>query len=292
MSAKAYFVATDTETFDPTPAAGGHWGESLISGPAVAGLAAWALERDYGQPGFLPARFTVDLVRPAHQVPCRVLTRLIRDGRRVRFAECVVLQGDSLVARASAVYYRQSAPPPGAEWTPAATFSAPQGADGDGLLVGSDGQGWSVLGAEHQNTAVKRAYYRGADVVTGEPVTPFVRCVIVAEAAANMVVNMGTAGIGYINGDLTLSLSRLPNSEFIGVQGDSRSAADGIAVGTATMFDSAGPIGTAMITALANPASQIDFAGRARTEAPGAELFNEQRDGTARFSDEPRGAAR
>lgn len=275
MAAIAYFVATSTDTFEPTPAAGGHWGESLISGPAVAGLAAWALERDYGMPGFLPTRFTVDLVRPAHQVPCRVQTRLIRDGRRVRFIDCDVLQGDSLVARASAVYYRQSESPPGSEWTPTAKFSAPEGAYGDGLLVGSDGAGWGVLGAEHQNTSLKRAYYRGADVVTGEPVTPFVRSVIVAEAAANMVVNMGTAGIGYINGDLTLGLSRLPNSEFIGVQGDSRSAADGVAVGTVSLFDSAGSIGTALITSLANPAVQIDFTGSPRTAAPGAELFSD-----------------
>lgn len=282
MAATAYFVATSSGAFEPTPAAGGHWGESLISGPAVAGLAAWATERDFAQPGFLPARFTIDLVRPAHQVSCRVQTRLIRDGRRVRFAECDVFQGDSLVARATAVFCRQSESPPGSEWNPAVTFDAPDGAKGDELFVGSDDAGWSVLGAEHQNTSLKRAYYRGADVVTGEPVTPFARCVIVAEAAVNMVVNLGTGGIGYINGDLTLSLSRLPVSEFIGVQGDSRSASDGIAVGTATMFDSSGSIGTAMITSLANPMAHIDFTGSPRTEAPGAELFSENRRGSTR----------
>ena len=272
-TATAYFMSNDDGTFDPTAAAGGHWGESLISGPAVAGLAARALERDYGQAGCTPARFTIDLLKPARQVPTRTQTRLIREGRRVRYAECDVIQGDWIVARATAVQYLTSEAPPGEEWTTEPVFTAPKDTARDALSVGSDPAGWSVLGAEHQNTATKRAYYRGVDVVVGEELSPFVRAVIVAEAAANMVINLGTRGIGYINGDLTVSMSRLPRSEFIGVQGDSRSAAAGVAVGTATLFDDAGPFGTAMVTSIANPAAQIDFAGNARTDAPGAELF-------------------
>ncbi|MFZ4372956.1 MAG: acyl-CoA thioesterase domain-containing protein [Mycobacterium sp.] len=272
-----YFVADGDNSFQPTPAAGGHWGESLISGPAVAGLAARALERDYGQTGFTPARFTIDLLKPARQVPTRTQTRLIREGRRVRYAECDVIQGDWIVAHATAVQYLTSEAPPGDEWSTEPVFTAPEIGQERGMLVGSASAGWSVLGAEHQNTATKRAYYRGVDVVVGEELSPFVRSVIVAEAAANMVINLGTRGIGYINGDLTISMSRLPRSEFIGVQGDSRFAAEGVAVGTATLFDEAGPFGTAMVTSIANPAAQIDFAGAARTDAPGSELFGESK---------------
>lgn len=271
---EAYFVTHDDGVFEPTPLAGGHWGESLISGPAVAGLAAWALEKDFGQSEFLPARFTIDLLKPARQVPTRTQTRLVRDGRRVRYVECDVIQGDWIVARATSVSYRISQAPAGDEWEPQPEFVAPPQADGGGMFVGSESAGWSVLGAEHQNTDRKQAYYRGPDVVGGEATSPFVRSVIVAEAATNMVVNLGTAGIGYINGDLTVSLSRLPRSEFIGVRGETRSAAHGVAVGTATLFDAVGPIGTASVTALANPAAQIDFTATPRNQAPGAELFN------------------
>ena len=273
-TATAYFETTGDNTFDPTPAAGGHWGPALISGPAVAGLAAYALERDHDQSGFLPARFTIDLVKPARQAPTRVQTRLVRDGRRVRYTECDVLQGDWIVARATAVQYRKSEAPPGAEWTPVNSFPRPHGSGVDRLVVGSDSAGWSVLGANHQDGSRKRACYRGVNVLQDEPVSPFVRSVIVAEAAANLVINLGTKGIGYINGDLTVSLSRLPRCELIGVQGDTRSAFDGIAVGTASLFDDLGPFGSAMVTSLANPDAQIDFAGTARTAAPGAELFD------------------
>lgn len=270
----SYFTRADGGVFHPTAAAGGHWGASLISGPAVAGIAAYALERDFGRPGFLPARFTIDLLKPATQAPTVVQTRVVREGRRVRYTECDVLQGDSVVARATMVQYLQSEAPPGEEWTAVGTFDGPAQAGGDDLFVGCDTAGWSVLGVEHQNTARKRAYYRGMDVIAGEPVSPFVRAAIVSEAATNMVINMGTNGIGYINGDLTVTLSRLPVSEFIGVQGDVRLAAAGVATGTATLFDDRGAFGTAIVTALANPAARIDFGGTCRTEGAGAELFS------------------
>jgi hypothetical protein len=273
-TASAYFIRSDAGVFHPTTAAGGHWGASLISGPAVAGIAAYALERDFGCPGFLPARFTIDLIKPATQTATVVQTRVVREGRRVRYTECDVRQGDSIVARATVVQYLQSEAPAGEEWTSAGTFEAPVQPAGDDLFVGCDTAGWSVMGVEHQNTARKRAYYRGMDVVAGEPVSPFVRAAVVAEAATNMVINMGTDGIGYINGDLTVTLSRLPVGEFIGVQGDSRTAAAGVATGTATLFDDHGAIGTAIVTALANPQARIDFAGASRTAGAGAELFS------------------
>ncbi|HQV08152.1 MAG TPA: hypothetical protein PLL04_03285, partial [Thauera sp.] len=98
----------------------------------------------------------------------------------------------------------------------------------------------------------------GIDAVAGLDATPFVRAVIVAEATS-LVSNLGTKGIGYINGDLTVALSRLPIGEFVGVQGDSHWCADGISVGSATLFDDRGPFGTGLVTAIANPAAQIDF---------------------------------
>ena len=269
----AYFTTIDGE-FHPTTAAGGHWGAGLISGPAVAGIAAHALERDFGEPGLLPARFTVDLVKPAKRVPTVVETRVVREGRRARYTEADVLQGDSLVARASMVQYLMSEAPAGQEWSNAAAFCGPDSAADVELLVGSDDAGWSALGVEHQNTSRKRAYSRGPDVVAGNPASPFVNAAVVAEAATNMVLNMGTDGIGYINGDLTVTLARLPRSEFLGVQGDSRLSAAGISTGTATLYDDDGPFGTVVITALANPAALIDFAGSPRTAGAGAELFS------------------
>ncbi|MFN8033865.1 MAG: thioesterase family protein [Mycobacterium sp.] len=273
-SGSAYFIAEGDDTFRPTPAAAGYWGDGVLSGPAVAGLAAWAMERSHGASEFMPSRFTIDLLKPATARPIRVQTRTIRDGRRMRAAECDVIQGDSVVATATLMQYRRSESPAGQQWSTQTTFVPPRDAEGDDVYVGSDGVGWSPMGVHHQHTGRKRAYYRGQDPVAGQPASPFVRAVIVAEAATNLVVNLGTEGIGYINGDLTVALSRLPCSEHIGVQADSQWAADGISIGNATLFDQDGPFGTGLVTAIANPAARIDFGGAAPVDAPGSELFS------------------
>ena len=42
---------------------------------------------------------------------------------------------------------------------------------------------------------------------------------LVAEATS-LVTNLGTHGVGYINGDLTVGFARLPVGDWIGVQAD------------------------------------------------------------------------
>ena len=101
-------------------------------------------------------------------------------------------------------------------------------------------------------------YHRTLAVVSGSPPSPFVRAAVAAESTS-LVTNMGTAGIGYINGDLTVALSRLPIGDYVGVQADSHWCSEGVSVGGATLFDDRGPFGIGMVTAIANPAAQIDF---------------------------------
>lgn len=256
-TAPAYFDADD-DAFQPTEFALSRWGPDLLNGPAIVGLAAWNLERDHRKDGFLPARFTADLFKAAHRVPTTVRTRMIREGRRIRIAECDVLQVGAMVARAVAVHYLRSGPPPGAEWTNGVRFDPPPNAEGALYLIGSEDAGWNPDGAAHKNTSRKRVYHRTIDVVAGYPPSPFVRTVVAAEATS-LVTNLGTRGIGYINGDLTVAISRLPLENHVGVQADSHWCSDGIAVGSATLFDGEIPFGTAMVTAVANPAAQIDF---------------------------------
>ncbi|MCX6481383.1 MAG: thioesterase family protein [Mycobacterium sp.] len=244
--------------FHPTESALSRWGNDSLNGPAVVGLAARCLEREFGAEGFLPTRLTADLFKAARKVPTQVRTRLVRDGRRVRSSECDVVQDGTIVARATMVQYRMSEPPPGQEWVSTESFSPPDGVQGAVYLVGSDGAGWGAAGSEHQNVSRKRVYHRTIEVVIDETASPFVRTVVAAEATS-LVTNLGTQGIGYINGDLTVALSRLPIGDYIGVQANSHWTSAGVAVGDATLFDDIGPFGIGMVTAIANPAAQIDF---------------------------------
>jgi hypothetical protein len=255
----AHFVQTSADTFEPTHYAQSHWGADHLNGPALVGLAAAVLDAEFGEQGFTPARVTVDLFKAGRGCPTTAVTRLVRDGRRVRNAECELIQDGVAVVRAILVAYRVSAPPRGEEWRSAGEFTPPAEIDGsENIYVGSDGAGWTRAIADHQNTARKRCLNRSIDAIAGRPNTPLVNATMAAEATS-LVTNLGSAGVGYINGDLTVALSRLPGEGWIGVQADSHWTSDGISVGTATLFDPAGPFGTGMVTAVANPGAQIDF---------------------------------
>ncbi|AQT82787.1 hypothetical protein B1R94_12955 [Mycolicibacterium litorale] len=254
---RAYFAQQGNGVFRPEPSAVGR-DDGMLSGPAVAALVASTLERKYGAVGFTPARLTMDLLKPARTVATRTQTRLIRHGQRTRTAECDVMQDDWIVARATLLQYRCSAAPLGEQWNPERGFTPPQTADGDLLYLSSDDSHWSPMGVGHHNAGHKRAYYRGPDAVAGLAATPFVRAVIVAAASTNLVTNLGSNGIGYLSGDLTVALTRSPRSDFIGVQADTRCSADGLSVGCATLFDEMGAFGTAMVTAMADPAARIE----------------------------------
>jgi acyl-CoA thioesterase len=255
---RAHFVQIDEDTFQPTQYAQSHWGQDHLNGPAVVGLAARALEGAFGLAEFMPARLTVDLFKAARGVPTTTKVSLLRDGRRVRNSECEIVQNGATVARAVLVQYRRGAPPRGQEWVPATTFTFPAESDGLFMQIATGDSGWSPSIAEHQNTERKRVVHRTVDVVSDQANSPFVRAVMAAEATS-LVTNLGSEGVGYINGDLTVALARLPEDEWTGIEADSHSAADGISVGTATLFDHVGAFGSGLVTAVSNPAAQIDF---------------------------------
>jgi acyl-CoA thioesterase len=135
----AHFTLSEGGAFMPSPFAQSHWGDDHLNGPAVVGLAARALENYCGSPDFMPARFTADLFRAARNAPTTIDVRVVRDGRRVRSAECDVVQDGRTVTRSTLVQYRRSSAPPGRQWTAPISLVQPPPSD-DSILpyVGSD----------------------------------------------------------------------------------------------------------------------------------------------------------
>jgi len=71
------------------------------------------------------------------------------------------------------------------------------------------------------------------------------------------MTNFTPCGLGFINADYTLTLCRLPEGPYIGLAALTHYSANGIAVGSASLFDARGPIGTGVTTS----ASNTNFAG-------------------------------
>ncbi|MFC9841582.1 thioesterase family protein [Rhodococcus sp. NPDC127530] len=287
----AFFTATGLE-FLPLPTARGGWSADMITGPAVTGLTARALETAHSAAGFHPARLTVDLCRPVRNRPLTVVTTSVREGNRIRVADAELLQDGETVARGSVVLLKRSCPPPGTVWQRPGLPGSPPPHLVDDLSVppgsawfGSDDHpaGWSTDRTEHQGPSRKRMWQRPSNIVAGEELTPFIRAAIVGDAT-NLMTNWGTAGVGYINADLTLALARLPDGAEIGLESDNHLSADGISVGTATMFDRHGPVGTCTVSALANEGRQIDFASQ-RPKCTRASRKEHPKPGTSVYAD-------
>jgi hypothetical protein len=74
-----------------------------------------------------------------------------------------------------------------------------------------------------------------------------------------MVTNWGSRGVEHINTDITMTLAREPEGVEIGLLATDRVEHDGIAVGTAAVFDRRGPLGTVIVAALANARRTVDL---------------------------------
>ncbi|MDF3285194.1 acyl-CoA thioesterase domain-containing protein [Gordonia sp. N1V] len=273
MSDIAFFRPDTDGRVLPLAYARSLWAPGTLNGPAVCALAAHAAEQRIAEPGFRAARFTIDLFRAAREIPTSTRARVLRSGGRIRVAEVDVVQfpddsaaeAEVIVARATAVFLRESQNPPGQRWQSdagARTFSPPTTAVDDWApRFASDAAGvgeWDSNMGNHQNGLRKRVWTRAAPAVVGAELTPFVRAAISAESTS-LICNWGTTGIGFINCDLTVALSRLPRGDRIGVEADSHTEHDGISASTAGLYDVDGMWGVGMVTAVNNAAAEIDF---------------------------------
>ncbi|MBE7193948.1 thioesterase family protein [Gordonia polyisoprenivorans] len=273
MSDIAFFRPDTDGRVLPLAYARSLWAPGTLNGPAVCALAAHAAEQRIAEPGFRAARFTIDLFKAAREIPTSTRARVLRSGGRIRVAEVDVVQfpddsaaeAEVIVARATAVFLRESQNPPGQRWqrdAGARTFSPPTTAVDDWApRFASDAAGvgeWDSNMGNHQNGLRKRVWTRAAPAVVGAELTPFVRAAISAESTS-LICNWGTTGIGFINCDLTVALSRLPRGDRIGVEADSHTEHDGISASTAGLYDVDGMWGVGMVTAVNNAAAEIDF---------------------------------
>jgi hypothetical protein len=249
----AFFKPTDGG-LEPHPDARGPWSDDMMHGRLLAGLAAWAIERDHGQGGFAPVCLTVDLYRSPAMATTTVETSLVRGGGRVRAVDAFITVGGQEVARASTLWLKRTSAPEGEDQLPrSAAWDAPP-ADTCALASPStdafevrpvDDRGFGSPGPEP-----RRVWLRDwRALVAGSALTPFVRAALAADFASPLA-HSGPEGIDYINADLTLHLGRLPNGEWIGIETGDRVAADGASVAQCLFFDEDGPIGFSSVCAV------------------------------------------
>jgi acyl-CoA thioesterase len=252
----------DGDSYVPTVLTRGPWGD-VMGGQAIGGLLGWGIERSGIDADFQPARFTVDLLRPVLLEPVQIQTSVQREGRRIKLVDATLTQNGKTVARASALFLRRGDHPDGQVWS-APVEMPPLPAESDGFppdmpfFIWGYGtnptQGSPGMTEWEQSHSQKFAWTRlFRPTVQGHPLTPFSRLAFVGDLTSSLT-HWGTGGLRYINADYTVTASRLPDGEYVGLAAQSHYGTAGVATGAATLFDRHGPIGTSSALALAQPA--------------------------------------
>ncbi len=261
----AWFEQTP-EGLSPLPLAQSLWRSDQMHGVAVSGLLARALEAVVdaeGRADLVPARYHVDLFRPARMILTSARATVVRQGPRLMLLDAVVEQEGEVVARAGATFLAPTSDATGEVWSAEDRPSPPPDAPTTGehhVPIFASAAPWSDDFAEHQNGGRHQTWQTAMPIVLGEVCTPFQAVASIADATS-MVTNWGSAGVEHINTDISLALVRRPDSVSLGLRASDHVAADGIAVGTAEVFDRTGPLGTATVTALVNARRTVDLAG-------------------------------
>lgn len=239
----------------PLPQAHAPWGEDMLHGRLLGGLAARALEVEHGAPGWRAARLTVDLFRPAAMAPVEIDVRPIRAGRRIKVSDAWMRCDGHEVGRATAVFLAESAEPPGRMWRPR-NEPWPDPETIETSEPGSpDHAGWwfRVVSGGFGTGEQTRIWTRETThLVDDEPVSPFVRTALSGDIACPLA-NSSDNGLHYINADYTMLIGRYPVDEWVGIEVAQQIAADGISMGAATFVDRTGPFATSGGVSLARP---------------------------------------
>jgi hypothetical protein len=264
----------DGELLIPTEHARGPWDPQALHGGAPAALIAAAFERM--QPGEeLPfARLSFEFLRPVPMAPLRLTTRISRPGRRVQALEGELSADGVTVCRASAL--RMVAAP---EELPELALAQVQAARPDAIAAPQDGQHvhFTLDDVEHRSfaaSAMEMRFLSGAPLtgelpevdttsshvpsgtatvwmrlrhplLPSESLTPLARVVATSDFGNGVATVLPFEQYLFINADLTISLDRRPEGEWIALDARTLLHPGGIGWAQSVLHDEHGPLGRA-----------------------------------------------
>jgi hypothetical protein len=250
------FFACEAGRYLPNPICRGPWDPQALHGRVIVALLAHEIERKHGEPGFMPARLTVDMYRPPGFAPIEVVTKVVRDGKRIRVVDAEFISDGTSQARATCQLLRRTENAPGRVWSPPAwsvpdpeTIEPPPNRPGRGGMGGM----WMTrnISGAMGTFGQRRVWIREArNCVAGTELSPFLRAASAADFASP-ISNAGDQGLGYINTDVTLHLHRMPIGEWIGLEVVNHQATDGVTLGACFMHDREGAVGSSTVVGVA-----------------------------------------
>jgi len=257
----------DGDRWVPTPIATGPWSpDALHGGPATALAGRLVLEHEPGDTAWFLSRLTVELIRPVPHAPLSVAIELRRPGKRVQVLDAVVTDPDGTevlwargvrLAQADNGLDEATVPGPGPRPLPGPEASRPFGFED--LVIPwttfaeayefrlADGTPFRELGPAAVWSRLK------VPLLAGQEIHPLDRALTLADFPNGFGNSVPFDRFAYINPDLTVSLHRLPEGEWVLLDAAMHPRSTGHGTAEGALRDEQGLLGTSLQSLLIAP---------------------------------------
>ena len=248
MSNAAYLVEGDMT--HATPRSAGPWHPGLQHGGAPASLVVWAAERVPTAAPMRVTRLTVELLRPVPVALLAMKIATLRERRKIQLVEVRLLHDGREVVRGTVLKLRTAETPlprgrilPPLAAPPPAGLPATSGEFNFGFSAGFELRRVTERG----KLGPAQVWFRQhAPLVEGEELTPAMRAAAVGDYSNGIATELPWSDWTFINADLTVSLAREPEGEWILSDAESWVAEDGTGLAITRLADERGTFGRAV----------------------------------------------
>jgi hypothetical protein len=246
----ALYLPTD-EGYLATALTIGPWDPGLQHAGPPAALLAREVERVSGIAGGQTVRLSYDILGPVPLGPVRVQASVVRPGRRIELVEAVLDDGtDRPLMRLTAWRMRVRddyvAETPGPHPAPAGVADSREevAAFFTQDVAYHRALDWRFAAGSFNSPGPAAAWTQAATaLVAGEPITPLEHLLVMTDAASGISAALDWTAATFANVDLTVSLTRPPRGEWLGMDAATRFGGCGAAQCFAVLFDQDGLIG-------------------------------------------------
>lgn len=245
MSDPTWFYDEGEAGFVPTVLARGPWDRRWQNGVALVGLVAHLCERTPTPVAMVPARLTMDILRPTPMGPVTARVTPLREGRRLQLLEIELLADGAPTIRATALQVRDGvAPAVAAAVHPLAPEGLPSFNGGRSKFAHVVETRLEAGGLDKLGPGIVWARFFG-EIMPGVPISPFVAAAMAADFGSGLSSVVDWRGWTFANVDISLHFTRRPQGPWIRVAASTATVGNGMGMVDATIADLAGEIGKA-----------------------------------------------
>ncbi|MES0825930.1 thioesterase family protein [Ruegeria sp. SCP11] len=262
LSQQAYFHLREDGAFIGNDPARGPWSADHCHAGPVSGLIVRAAETEVGSEKML-TRLTVDLLRPLPLAGLRVAAETTRHTKTLATTRVTVHDlDDTLCATATTMHLarRELGPVPNVSITPPPFEGAVAGAFPIGLTrhdLPCFAHFCETLYAKgsDQGAGPKTIWVRTPSLLEAETQSPVQALCPLADCGNGISWNAPTNEMGFMNTDLTVQIHREPVSDWLASDSICHWQPSGIGMSQSVLFDTEGPVATALQTLILFPPS-------------------------------------